>query len=95
MTLPPSKLFNNFHKTLSRVELIIELNIWLINQIWIVLLVMIPELYCTNTREYTIISSCFVKFVFDSSRLQEVIFVYALVKLYNKANIDHSFDYNK
>ena len=39
--------------------------------------------YC----EYTNIPSSSGKLVFDSSRLQEGIFVYTLVKLYNKANI--------
>ena len=48
---------------------------------------MIQEFYCTNTREYTNIPSCRRKLVFDMSRLQERIFVYTLVKLYNKANI--------
>ena len=49
---------------------------------------MIQEFYCTNIiREYTNIPSCSGKLVFDSSRLQEGIFVYTLVKLYNKANI--------
>ena len=47
---------------------------------------MIQELYYTNTREYTNIPSCWGKLVFDSSRLQEGIFVCTLVKLYNKAN---------
>ena len=51
------------------------------------LLVMIQEFYCTNTREYTTIPSCRGKLVFDSSRLQEGIFVYTLVKWHNKANI--------
>ena len=53
----------------------------------VVLLVMMQEFYCTNTREYTNIPSCSEKLVFDSSRLQEGIFVYTLVNLYNKANI--------
>ena len=53
----------------------------------IVLLDMIQEFYCTRTRDYTNIPSCSGKLVFDSSRLQEGIFVYTLVKLYNKANI--------
>ena len=48
---------------------------------------MIQEFYCTNTREYTNIPSCRGKLVFDSSRLQEGIFVYTLVKLYNKVNL--------
>ena len=46
------------------------------------LLVVIQVFYCTNTREYTNIPSCRGKLVFDSSRLQEGIFVYTLVKLY-------------
>ena len=50
----------------------------------IVLLVMIQVFYCTSTREYT----CRGKLVFDSSRLQEGIFIYALIKLYTKANLD-------
>ena len=45
------------------------------------------KIYCTNTRDYTNIPSCGGKFVFDSSRLQEGIFVYTFAKLYNKANI--------
>ena len=53
----------------------------------VVLLVMIQVFNCTNTREYTIISSCRGKLVFDSSYPQEGIFVYTLVKLYNKANL--------
>ena len=53
----------------------------------IVSFVMIQEFYCRNTRAYTNIPSCSWKLVFDSSRLQEGIFVYTLVKLYNKANI--------
>ena len=53
----------------------------------IVLLVMIQELYCTNTRECTNIPSCSGKLIFYSPCLQEGIFVYTLVKLYNKANI--------
>ena len=36
------------------------------------------EIYSTNTREYTNIRSCSGKLVFDSSRLQERIFVYTL-----------------
>ena len=40
-----------------------------------------------NTREYTNIPSCCRKLVFDSSCLQEEIFVYTFVKLYNKANL--------
>ena len=52
----------------------------------IVLLVMVQEFYCTNTREYINIPPCSGKLVFDFSRLQEGIFVYSLVKLYNKAN---------
>ena len=47
---------------------------------------MIQEFYFTNTREYTNIPSCRGKLVFDSFRLQEGIFVYTLVKLYNKAS---------
>ena len=39
--------------------------------------------YCTNTREHTNIPSWRGKLVFDSSRLQEGIFLYTLVKLYN------------
>ena len=50
----------------------------------LVLLVMIQAFYCTNTREYTNIPSCCGKLVFDSSRLQEGLFVYTLVRLYNK-----------
>ena len=50
----------------------------------VVLLVTIKECYCSNTREYTYIPSCWGKLVFDSSRLQEGFFVYTLVKLYNK-----------
>ena len=49
--------------------------------------VRIQEFYCTNTQEYTNIPSCRGKFVFDSHRLQEGIFVYTLVKLYNKASL--------
>ena len=49
----------------------------------VVLLIMIQEFYCTNTPEYTNIPSCSWKLVFDS----EGIFVYTLVKLYNKANL--------
>ena len=41
----------------------------------VALLVMIIEFYCTNTREYTNIPSCREKLVFDSSRLQEGIFL--------------------
>ena len=41
-----------------------------------------------NTREYTNIPSCSGKLIFDSSSLQEGIFVYTPVKLYNKANIE-------
>ena len=48
---------------------------------------MIQEFYCANTREYTNIPSCSGKPVFDSSRQQEGIFVYTLVKLYNKASL--------
>ena len=48
---------------------------------------MIQVFYCTNTREYTNIPSCKRKLVFDSSRLQEGIVVYTLVKLYNKAKL--------
>ena len=44
-------------------------------------------LYETNTGEYTNIPSCSGKLVFDLSRLQEGIFVYTHVKLYNKANL--------
>ena len=55
----------------------------------IVLLVMIQEFYCTNTCEYTNIPSCRGNLVFDSSGLQEGIFVYTLVKLYNRANLSH------
>ena len=40
-----------------------------------------------NTREYTNTPSCRGKLVFDSSRLQEELFVYTLVKLYTKANL--------
>ena len=50
----------------------------------VVLLVMIQVFYCTNTHEYTNIPSCRGKLVFDSSRLQEVIFVYTLIKVYKK-----------
>ena len=50
-------------------------------------LVIIQEFYCTNTREYTNIPSCRGKLVFESSCLQEGIFLYTLLKLYNKANI--------
>ena len=56
----------------------------------IVLLVMIQVLYCTNTRVYANIPSCRGKLVFDSSRLQEAIFVYTLVKLYTKATVNPS-----
>ena len=45
----------------------------------VVLLVMIQVFYYTNTREYTNIRSCRGKFVFDSSRLEEQMFVHALV----------------
>ena len=38
-------------------------------------------------REYTNIPSCSGKLIFDSSLLQEGIFVYTLVKMYNKANL--------
>ena len=48
---------------------------------------MIHVSYCKNTGEYTNIPSCRWKLVFDSSRLQEEIFVYTLVKLYNKVNL--------
>ena len=57
----------------------------------VVLLVMIQAFYCTNNREYTNIPSCRGKLVFDTSRLQEGIFVYTLVKLYNKANITNMY----
>ena len=50
------------------------------------LMVIMQEFYCTNTRDYTNIPSCSEKLVFDSCRPQEGIFVYKLVKLYNKAN---------
>ena len=50
---------------------------------------MIQVFYCTNTRDYTNIRSCREKLVFNSSHLQEGIFVYTLVKLYNKANLIH------
>ena len=53
----------------------------------VVLLVMIQEFYCKNTCEYTNIPSCRAKVFFDSSCLKEGIFVYTLVKLYNKANL--------
>ena len=53
----------------------------------VILLVMIQELYCTNACEYTNIPSCRGELVFDLSRLQVGIFVYTLVKLYNKANL--------
>ena len=44
---------------------------------------MIQDFYSTNTREYINIPSCSGKLVFfDSSLLQERIFVYTLVKLY-------------
>ena len=49
---------------------------------------MIQVFYCTNTREYINIPSCRGgggELVLESSRLQEGIFVYTLVKLYNKA----------
>ena len=49
---------------------------------------MIQDFYCINTREYTNIPSCSGKLAFDSSRLQEGIFVYTVVKLYNKANLE-------
>ena len=49
---------------------------------------MIQVFNCTNTPEYTSIPSCRGKLVFDSPRLQEEIFVYSLVKLYNKANLN-------
>ena len=52
-----------------------------------VLLVVIQEFYCTNTREYTNIPLVGGNSTFDSSRLQEGIFVYKLVKLYNKASL--------
>ena len=48
---------------------------------------MIQEFYCTNTREYTNIPSCSMKLVFDSSLLQEGIFLSTLIKMYNKANL--------
>ena len=51
-------LYNNFHKTLSRSDLIIVLNIWRINKNVVVLLVMTQEFYFTNTDEYTNILSC-------------------------------------
>ena len=50
---------------------------------------MIQVFYCTNTRENTNISSCSGKLVFDSSLLQERIFIYTLVIAYNKANLSH------
>ena len=52
---------------------------------------MIQAFYCTNSREYTNIPSCSGKLGFDSSRLQEGIFVYKIVKLYNKANLSLKF----
>ena len=52
----------------------------------IVLFVMEQEFVCSNTREYINIPPCSGKLVVDFSRLQEGIFVYSLVKLYNKAN---------
>ena len=61
----------------------------------VVLLVMIHEFYCTNTREYTTIPSCRGKLVFDLSRLQEGIFGYTLVKMYNKANISQTLRYSR
>ena len=48
---------------------------------------MIQVFYCSNTRGYTNIPSCRGELVFDSPRLQEGIFVYTLVKLYNTANL--------
>ena len=54
-------------------------------------LVMIQEFYCTNTPEYINIPSCSEKLVCDSSLLQEGIFVYKLVKLYNKLTYNHAF----
>ena len=42
---------------------------------------MIQEFYCTNTREYTNIPSCWGELVFDSPRLQEGIFVYTYTVL--------------
>ena len=56
----------------------------------IVVLVMIQVFYCTNTREYTNIRSCRGKLVFDSSRLQERIFVYTLVNCTIKVLLDFS-----
>ena len=47
----------------------------------------IQEFYCTNTREYTNISSYRGKLVSDSPRLQEGLFVFTLVNLYNKATV--------
>ena len=58
----------------------------------IILLVMIQVFYCTHTHEYTNIPSCRGKLVFDSSRLLERIFVYTLVKLYNKIPFGQSHD---
>ena len=43
-------------------------------------LVIIQEFHCTNTRDYINIPSCSEKVC-----LQEGIFVYSLLKLYNKA----------
>ena len=57
----------------------------------IVLLVIIQVFYCTNTLEYTNIPSCRGEFFFDSSRLQEEIFVYTCVKMYNKANLTRHY----
>ena len=45
----------------------------------IVLLVMIQVFYCTDTRSSTNVRSCSGELVFDSSHLQERIFVYTLV----------------
>ena len=60
------------------------------------LLVLMQEFNSTNTLKYTNIPSCRGKLVSDSSRLQEGIVVYALLKLYNKANLSslqiHVFD---
>ena len=50
----------------------------------VVLLVMIQEFYCTNTHEYTNIPSCRGKLVFNSSRLQEEIFVYTPYTTYQR-----------
>ena len=50
----------------------------------VVLLVVIQEFYCANTREYTNIPFCRGKLVFDSSRLQEGICVDCTIKLTNR-----------